>query len=337
MSRILVIDDSELVNNLLKEELTQAGYDVAQALDANQGYATATTFHPDLILLDVQLPDLQGFDLIRVIKNNPQMRHIPIIMITGTHHQTDHKVKAFQAGADDYVLKPFEMPELIERVRALLRRSAPQRITVPIQTPASKAAAAPAAKELPRLSLRQAVTTVLGAPWTLPVRAIWPPISFFFLTAALGLCLGGLALSAGAGAKAAVVGLIVLALWSACVVVLVVTCSLMGLPVQWREGAVIISLAATPVLLKLAGAFVTTAWTTLSPFYFTASPALFWDKAPTWVYRLDIFELWAVALVGRLVRQRPGASPMKARIVMLCILGTALVFAMGIDKLGAGQ
>ena len=338
MSRILVIDDSELVNNLLKEELTQAGYEVAQAMDANQGYAAALEFRPDLVLLDVQLPDLQGFDLIRVFKNNAQLRQVPIIMITGTHHQTDHKVKAFQAGADDYVLKPFEMPELIERVRALLRRSQqPLRTVTPSPMAASKLAAAPAQKELPRLSLGQAFTTVLGAPWTLPVRALWPPVSFFFLTAALGLSLGAVALSAGAGAKAAIVGIVVLGLWIAALVVLVVSCSLMGLPLQWREGATLISLAASPILLKLAGAFVTTAWTTLSPFYFTASPALFWEQAPIWVCRLDIFELWAIVLVGQMVRRRPGGSPQKARIVMLCLWSTALIFAMAIGKLGAGQ
>ena len=88
------------------------------ALDANEGYAKAIEFHPDLILLDVQLPDVAGFDLIRIIKNRDELKHIPIIMITGTHSHTYHKVKAFQAGADDYVLKPFEMPELLERIKA---------------------------------------------------------------------------------------------------------------------------------------------------------------------------------------------------------------------------
>src|SRR5258705_4549632 len=113
---------------MLAEALSEQGYEVRVALDANQGYTSAIEFMPDLILLDVQLPDVPGSDLIRIIKNRDDLAHIPIIMITGTHNQTDHKVKAFQSGADDYVLKPFEMPELIERIRAVLRRSQPRRI-----------------------------------------------------------------------------------------------------------------------------------------------------------------------------------------------------------------
>ena len=123
MSKILVIDDSELVSKLLREGLTEAGFEVALAADANQGYAAAIEFQPDLMLLDVQLPDVIGSDLIAIIKNREDLKHIPIIMITGTHSQTEQKVKAFQAGADDYVLKPFEMPELVERIKAVLRRS----------------------------------------------------------------------------------------------------------------------------------------------------------------------------------------------------------------------
>src|SRR5438105_3708587 len=107
MSKILVIDDNDLIGKMLNEALTEQGFDVTVAMDANQGYATAIEYQPDLILLDVQLPDVAGSDLIRIIKNRDDLKHIPIIMITGTHGQTDHKVKAFQAGADDYVLKPF--------------------------------------------------------------------------------------------------------------------------------------------------------------------------------------------------------------------------------------
>lgn len=353
MSRLLVIDDNVLVGKMLKEALSEEGFEVRVATDANQGYAAAIEFHPDLILLDVQLPDVTGSDLIPIIKNRDDLKQIPIIMITGTHGQTDHKVKAFQAGADDYVLKPFEMPELIERIKAVLRRSSKRSSSPHVVSgdPASllNVAGPPLTNRggdtlrpagttpPPRLSLRQAVSAILCAPWSIPVQAVWPPVSFFFLTTALGLSLGGLALSAGAAAKPAVVGLSVAGLWGGLVVVLVVISSLLGISMTWKEGATVVSLSATPLLLKLAGGVVTAIVTTLSPFYFTASPALFWDQAPAWASRLDLFELWAVFLVGLLVRQRPGASRQKARVVMLCVWGVGIVLGIALGKMGGGQ
>src|ERR1041384_3266982 len=104
MTKILVIDDNQLVSKMLREQLTHEGYEVALAADANQGYAAAVESPPDLILLDVQLPDVVGFDLIPIIKNREDLKHIPIIMITGTAHQTEQKVRGFRLGVDDYVL-----------------------------------------------------------------------------------------------------------------------------------------------------------------------------------------------------------------------------------------
>src|SRR5258708_15345572 len=128
MSRILVIDDNDLISRMLREGLSEHGYDVRTALDANQGYTEALQNASDLIILDIQLPDVTGFDLCRMIKNKPELRSIPIIMVTGTASSTEDKVKGFQLGIDDYMLKPFEMPELLERVRAVLRRSEGRRM-----------------------------------------------------------------------------------------------------------------------------------------------------------------------------------------------------------------
>src|SRR6185369_6159086 len=137
MSRILVIDDNDLIASMLRDALTEHGYEVFNAMDANQGYSMALKHHPDLIVLDVQLPDVTGFDLCRIIKGNAALRDIPIIMATGTARSTDEKVKGFQMGVDDYLLKPFEIPEFLERVRAVLRRSEskrPSRTVVPETT-----------------------------------------------------------------------------------------------------------------------------------------------------------------------------------------------------------
>src|SRR5947209_2077318 len=102
MSKILIIDDNQLLSAMLQEALTHEGFEVTSAPDANQGYATALEFRPDLMLIDVQLPDVTGFDLIRVIKNRAELREVPIIMITGTAHHVEEKVRGFQTGADDY-------------------------------------------------------------------------------------------------------------------------------------------------------------------------------------------------------------------------------------------
>src|SRR5688500_4487101 len=128
MAKILVIDDSELVSQLLVDYLSEHGFSVLTAHDANSGYLITRETPPDLILLDVQLPDVTGFEVLRVLRKREETKMIPIIMITGTAHSTAEKVRGFQAGADDYVLKPFELPELLERIKRLL---IPRGITIP--------------------------------------------------------------------------------------------------------------------------------------------------------------------------------------------------------------
>ncbi len=83
MSKILIIDDSDLIGRLLSDTLLEQGYDVRVASDAHRGYETAIEFLPDLMLVDVHLPDLIGFDLIRVLRNAEPLQRVPIILITG--------------------------------------------------------------------------------------------------------------------------------------------------------------------------------------------------------------------------------------------------------------
>src|SRR5258708_5830259 len=335
MNRILVIDDSELITNLLKESLVPQGFEVRCAGDANKGYEADIEFQPELILLDVQLPDVQGFDLIRIIKNREELKHIPIIMVTGTHHQTDHKVKALQAGADDYVLKPFEMPELIERIRAVLRRSAPSAATTrekPATFPQSpgpmgklSAFSHPAGSSKPLvvdvgseksnhiqiLSLGETFFRALVCPQQLE-KAVTPPVTMPYLAALLTLSLGGWSISAGSTVKPALIGLGTLGFWGLCVAMLVMTCSILGISLSWKEGARVICLAGLPLLLKLLGGVTMTLLTSLSPFYFTASPAIFIKSTSFLVERLDIFELWMIWLVWVMVKQCRGSTNQKA-------------------------
>jgi DNA-binding response OmpR family regulator len=115
---ILVVDDHANTRMLIKEYLTEQGYHVATAADGTQALAAAAAEKPDLILLDVMMPNLNGFEFIRVYRKAHQ---IPIILLTAKIEERD-KVQGLDLGADDYITKPFGMQELLARVRAVLRR-----------------------------------------------------------------------------------------------------------------------------------------------------------------------------------------------------------------------
>jgi CheY-like chemotaxis protein len=334
VSRILVIDDNELISKMLEHSLSEHGYEVRAALDANQGYAAALEFRPDLILLDVQLPDVAGFELCRVIKNRTELKDVPIIMITGTARSTEEKVKGFQMGVDDYVLKPFEMPELLERIKTILRRAEssrkPETLPLDASTPSKAADSDPGAQILP---VRQALEILLLDPAHFPAKTSYPHIALAFVMGALVLAFAGLAATAGAAPNPALVGFSVVGVWGVLVAVLVMASSLLGISLSWKESARLLSLAGIPVLFKMTGAFACALWTSLSPFYFTASPALFSASAPMFLARLDVFELWTAYLVWILVCRRPQSSLQKAGIVAFLVWGTAAALVMGLGTL----
>lgn len=122
MNKILVIDDEPTINELIKVNLELLGYDVIQALDGIKGFALAKQELPNLILLDVMMPEVDGFTVAQRIRQNESTRNIPILMLTALSQLND-KVKGFDIGVDDYLVKPFEMEELKVRIRALLKRS----------------------------------------------------------------------------------------------------------------------------------------------------------------------------------------------------------------------
>ena len=115
---ILVVDDDEKLNQLLKRFLKDYGFDVYSAIDADEGLKKVRTVAPDLIILDVMLPGMNGFDVCKRIRESSS---VPIIMLTARGDVMD-KVVGLELGADDYLPKPFEPRELVARIQAVLRR-----------------------------------------------------------------------------------------------------------------------------------------------------------------------------------------------------------------------
>ena len=117
--RILVIEDQEDNRRILRDLLTSAGYEVIEAVTGEEGVAMAETHRPDLILMDIQLPDLDGYEATRRIKANPALRHIPLIAVT-SYALSGDDVKALEAGCDGYVAKPFSPRALLAKIREYL-------------------------------------------------------------------------------------------------------------------------------------------------------------------------------------------------------------------------
>lgn len=122
MNKILVIDDDNAINELIKINLELAGYKVVQALDGIKGFALAKQELPNAIVLDIMMPEVDGFTVAQRIRQNESTKNIPILMLTALS-QINEKVKGFDIGVDDYLTKPFEMEELRVRLRALLKRT----------------------------------------------------------------------------------------------------------------------------------------------------------------------------------------------------------------------
>ncbi len=116
--KILVVDDEQPISDIIKFNLVKEGFDVEVAYDGEEALKKAYQYQPDLVLLDVMLPKLDGFQVCRKIRETFKM---PIIMLTAKEEEVD-KVLGFELGADDYITKPFGMRELIARVKANLRR-----------------------------------------------------------------------------------------------------------------------------------------------------------------------------------------------------------------------
>jgi two-component system, OmpR family, phosphate regulon response regulator PhoB len=121
---VLVVEDEPAIQELIAINLTHAGFQVMRAGSAEEAAVAIRAALPDLVLLDWMLPGQSGAELARRLRSNERTRDLPIIMLTARVHEED-RVQGLEAGADDYVTKPFSPKELIARVRALLRRRAP--------------------------------------------------------------------------------------------------------------------------------------------------------------------------------------------------------------------
>ncbi|MHB1546426.1 MAG: response regulator [bacterium] len=124
---VLVIDDESDLVELLKYNLAKEGYNVEFAFNGFDGIKIAEVFKPDIIILDLMLPDINGYEVCKRIKQSPVLSCIPIIFLSAKQEEVD-KILGFEAGAEDYIIKPFSVNELLARVRAILKRVPPVKI-----------------------------------------------------------------------------------------------------------------------------------------------------------------------------------------------------------------
>ena len=122
MIKILVVDDDIAINELIKVNLEMHSYKVSQAFDGTEGFALAKQELPNVIVLDVMMPEIDGYTVAKRIRENSLTKDIPIIMLTALS-QLENKVTGYNIGVDDYLCKPFEIEELILRIKALLKRT----------------------------------------------------------------------------------------------------------------------------------------------------------------------------------------------------------------------
>lgn len=120
--RILVVEDHTDTRELLRYNLTASGFEVAAAEDGRTGLELARSFRPDLVMLDIMLPGIDGLEVCRRLKQDPELGRIPVIMLTARSDEID-RIVGLELGADDYVVKPFSPRELALRIKAVLRRS----------------------------------------------------------------------------------------------------------------------------------------------------------------------------------------------------------------------
>ncbi len=119
MPRILLVEDNEMNRDMLSRRLSRRGFEVAIAEDGQKGVDMAQSENPDLVLMDMSLPVVDGWEATRRLKASEETKHIPIIALTA-HAMSGDREKTLKAGCDDYDTKPIEMPRLLEKINALL-------------------------------------------------------------------------------------------------------------------------------------------------------------------------------------------------------------------------
>jgi len=122
MTKILLVEDNEMNRDMLSRRLARKGYEVSIAVDGRQGVEMAQSAAPDLILMDMSLPVLDGWEATRQLKNADATRHIPVIALTA-HAMSGDRERALEAGCDDYDTKPIELTRLLEKIETMLNRT----------------------------------------------------------------------------------------------------------------------------------------------------------------------------------------------------------------------
>ncbi len=122
MAKILLVEDNEMNRDMLSRRLERKGFEVILALDGAAGVEMVHSDAPDLVLMDMSLPVLDGWEATRRLKADPATRHVPVIALTA-HAMSSDRGKALEAGCDDYDTKPIELPRLLEKIEALLDRA----------------------------------------------------------------------------------------------------------------------------------------------------------------------------------------------------------------------
>jgi len=120
MTRILCVEDNDESQYMMHRRLSRAGYEVKVSANGKQAVEWAKTLLPDLMLMDLNLPGMDGWEATRLLKSQPETKHIPIIVVTGRIGESSHE-KALAAGCDDYVTKPVDFQGLIGKIEALLK------------------------------------------------------------------------------------------------------------------------------------------------------------------------------------------------------------------------
>ena len=122
MPKVLIVEDNEMNRDMLSRRLERRGFTVVIAIDGAQGVILSKTELPDIVLMDMSLPVMNGWEATRAIKADPTTQHIPVIALTA-HSMAGDREKAMEAGCDDYDTKPVELPRLLEKMAALGARS----------------------------------------------------------------------------------------------------------------------------------------------------------------------------------------------------------------------
>jgi CheY-like chemotaxis protein len=123
MAKILLVEDNEMNRDMLSRRLQRKGYDVEIAIDGKDGIEKATSGGFDLVLMDMSLPEIDGWEVTRLLREEPATKELPIIALTA-HAMEGDREKALDAGCDDYDTKPIELPRLLSKIEALLHADA---------------------------------------------------------------------------------------------------------------------------------------------------------------------------------------------------------------------